>query len=388
MTNFSLSSALKASALATLAVFAGCGPNDGAKEYDGGVAAYEVRDLKRAEKLFAECLGRNPGRTDALVMMARVRKDLGELALAKEAADKAAALSAGDPDVIALDAEIAYHAKDYARATRQFGEIAENAALSASDRSLGWTGIGIVHQTCIADSVNDGTRDLARVAFLRAIRLDRTNAAARYHLGLLYRDAYGYPAAALEQFELFVRLGDVADARVQKTQRTLIPAVKEDIARRASSLPGASKRDAGTSVTALQKADAAWKKGQYKTARLEYDRAYKADVLSYPAALGLAKAWEKSDATDFGRRQALESYREACNLKPGSSATALAAADLAMRAGRTATAAEFYSRAVAANPGDITAIDGLIRALRKVGGQSKAAAAYQQLRDTIPVRRR
>src|SRR5574344_51883 len=266
VTNFSLSSALKASALATLAVFAGCGPNDGAKEYDGGVAAYEVRDLKRAEKLFAECLGRNPGRTDALVMMARVRKDLGELALAKEAADKAAALSAGDPDVIALDAEIAYHAKDYARATRRFGEIAENAALSAFDRSLGWTGLGIVHQTCIADSVNDGARDLARVAFLRAIRLDRTNAAARYHLGLLYRDAYGYPAAALEQFELFVRLGDVADARVQKTQRTLIPAVKEDIARRASSLPGASKRDAGASVTALQKADAAWKKGQYKTA--------------------------------------------------------------------------------------------------------------------------
>ena len=54
--------------------------------------------------------------------------------------------------------------------------------------------------------------------------------------------------------------------------------------------------------------------------------------------------------------------------------------------GQHATAAEVYSRAVAANPSDISAIDGLIRALRKAGSAT-VAAAYQSYRDAISVRK-
>ena len=46
-------------------------------------------------------------------------------------------------------------------------------------------------------------------------------------------------------------------------------------------------------------------------------------------------------------------------------------------------AVEIYSRAVAANPSSIPAIDGLIKALRKVGGRQKEAAAYQRYRDSL-----
>ena len=46
-------------------------------------------------------------------------------------------------------------------------------------------------------------------------------------------------------------------------------------------------------------------------------------------------------------------------------------------------AVEIYSRAVAANPASIPAVDGLIKALRKVGGRQKEAAAYQRYRDSI-----
>lgn len=378
MTSFSRSSALSAAALA-LAV-AGCGPKDGVKEYEAGRAAYEARSCEKAERLFAKSLVYAPENVDALVMLASVQRDLGKMSEAAETVAKAEALSPGSVDVALLDAEIAFHLSDYARSAKLFRDVAEDVEATSEARSLGWTGLGIVEMT-------SEHRDLARIAFLRAIRLDRRNPSARYHLGLLYRgDSFGYLDAALEQFEIFVRLGEKADPRAQHTQRVIIPGIKEDIARRAASRKGAEKRDAAASATALAKAAAAMKKGNYKTARSEYEAAYRADVLSYPAALGLAKAWEKTDTTNTGRQRTLDWYKEACSLKPGAISTFLAAGELAAKMGQHATAAELYSRAVAANPSDISAIDGLIRALRRTGS-GDIANAYQRYREFVTVRK-
>ena len=378
MTSFSRSSALSAAALA-LAV-AGCGPKDGVKEYEAGRAAYEARSSEKAERLFAKSLQYAPENVDALVMLASVQRDLGKMSEAAETIAKAEALSPGSADVVLLDAEIAFHLSDYARSAKLFRDVAEDAEATPEARSLGWTGLGIVEMT-------SEHRDLARIAFLRAIRLDRRNPSARYHLGLLYRgDSFGYLDAALEQFEIFVRLGEKADPRAQHAQRTIIPGIKEDIARRAASRRGVEKRDAAASAAALARAAAAMKKGNYKTARSEYEAAYKADVLSYPAALGLAKAWEKTDTTNAGRQRTLDWYKEACSLKPGAISTFLAAGELAAKMGQHATAAELYSRAVAANPSDISAIDGLIRALRRTGS-GKVADAYQSYRELVTVRK-
>ena len=378
MTSFSRSSALSAAALA-LAV-AGCGPKDGVKEYEAGRAAYEARSSEKAERLFAKSLQYAPENVDALVMLASVQRDLGKMSEAAETIAKAEALSPGSADVVLLDAEIAFHLADYARSAKLFRDVAEDAEATPEARSLGWTGLGIVEMT-------SEHRDLARIAFLRAIRLDRRNPSARYHLGLLYRgDSFGYLDAALEQFDVFVRLGEKADPRAQHAQRTIIPGIKEDIARRAASRRGVEKRDAAASAAALARAAAAMKKGNYKTARSEYEAAYKADVLSYPAALGLARAWEKTDATNAGRQRTLDWYKEACSLKPGAISTFLAAGELAAKMGQHATAAELYSRAVAANPSDISAIDGLIRALRRTGS-GKVADAYQSYRELVTVRK-
>ena len=378
MTSFSRSSALSAAALA-LAV-AGCGPKDGVKEYEAGRAAYEARSCEKAERLFAKSLQYAPENVDALVMLASVQRDLGKMSEAAETIAKAEALSPGSADVVLLDAEIAFHLSDYARSAKLFRDVAEDAEATPEARSLGWTGLGIVEMT-------SEHRDLARIAFLRAIRLDRRNPSARYHLGLLYRgDSFGYLDAALEQFDVFVRLGEKADPRAQHAQRVIIPGIKEDIARRAASRRGVEKRDAAASAAALARAAAAMKKGNYKTARSEYEAAYRADVLSYPAALGLAKAWEKTDTTNTGRQRTLDWYKEACSLKPGAISTFLAAGELAAKMGQHATAAELYSRAVAANPSDISAIDGLIRALRRTGS-GKVADAYQSYRELVTVRK-
>ena len=366
---------------ASLAVLTGCNPKDGVREYADGMAAYEAHSLEKAGKLFAKCLVYAPENVDALVMLARVQCERGEISDATETIAKAAALDPGAPDVALLAAEIALYAGDYERAIGGFTATAENDKLEPEARALGWTGLGIAEMT-------RDRRDFARIAFLRAIRLDRRNASARYHLGLLYRgDSYGYLDAALEQFDIFVRLGETADPRAVHAQRVIIPGIKADIARRAAERPGAQRRDANASAAALARAEAAWKKGNYKTARSEYEAAYKADVLSYPAALGLAKAWEKTDTTTAGSQRALDSYKAACSLRPGAIATFLTAGNLAMKLKQYATAAELYSRAVAANPADISAIDGLIRALRSAGGQTKVADAYQRYRDSIPVRK-
>ena len=374
--NFFHSSALKCASAALLVAILGCGPRDGAKEFDQGRAAYEVRDLRKAEKLLEKSLACAPNDVDRLLFLARTELDLGELAKAKALVERAAANSKGDADVSLLKAQVAWHAKDYKAAAAGFAAVANDAGLEASVRAQGWAGLGVVEMTC-------DNHHLARIAFLRAIRLDRRNAAAWYHLGLLYRDGFGYLESALEQFEIFSRLEEKASPRVQKVQRTVIPALKESISRAAAERPGASNRNSASCAAAIVKAEEAMKKGKFKDAREAYALALKSDPLSYPAALGLAKAWEKTDATKSGQEKAFGAYKTACMLRPSAVSTFLSAGSLAAKLGLHLQAVEIYSRAVAANPASLDAIDGLIRALRKTGGKTKVADAYQSYRESL-----
>lgn len=381
MTSFSRSSALEAlGAVALAAALCGCGANDGSEELAEGRTAFAARDFQRAAKLFGKSAELAPANVDATLLLARAQLELGNLSEAKAAVDKAQALAGGDCDVVAIAAHVAWHQKDYETARRLFTSLAGGEAYEASVRSLGWAGLGLV------DMALDN-RDLARLDFLRAIRLDRRNASAWYHLGLVYRDAFGYLEVALDQFETFVRLADVADARVQRVQRTFIPQLKEMIAQTAANLPGASKRDSSAAAAALKQAETAWSKGVFKTAKLRYGDAFTADPLSYPAALGLARAWEKVDSSAAGQKQALMCYRRACELRPSAVSTFVTAGTLAAKLGQHLSAVEIFSRAMAADPTNVSAVDGLIRAHRKCGN-AKTADAYQGYRNAISVRRR
>ena len=374
--NFSRSSALKCASAAVLAAILGCGPNDGLKEFLAGKEAYGLRDLKKAETLFEKSLAAAPQDVDRLLFLARTALELGELEKAKDLVGRAAGNSDGDADVALLESQIAWHTKDYETAKKGFADVANDAKLDAAVRAQAWAGLGVVEMTC-------DNHHLARIAFLRALKLDRKNAAAWYHLGLLYRDGFRYLEAALEQFEIFVRLEEEASPRVQKVQRTVISGLKEEIARAAADRPGADKRNSASCAASISTAEAAVKKGNFKQAREAYQKALAADPLSYPAALGLAKAWEKTDTTKDGQQKAFENYKIACTLRPSAVATFLSAGSLAMKLGLGLQAVEIYSRAVAANPNSPDAIDGLIRALRKTGGKEKVAAAYQSYRDSL-----
>lgn len=379
--NFSRSFALKCAFVGLAVAIVGCGKRDGVAELAEGQAAYEVSDLRRAERAFSKCLEFAPNNVDAIVYMARVQLDLGEITNAIRWISKAVELAGNDSDVRIMDAQIAWHAKDYAKAEERFVELANDQLLDASIRAQGWAGVGVVEMSC--DNYH-----LARIAFLRAMNLDRHNASARYHLGLIYRNPFGYLEAALEQFEIFVRLETEADPRVQNVQRTIIPELKRDIADDLANRHGMSKRDSAASATALAKAEVAWKKGDFKTARQRYQEAANADALSYPAAVGLAKAYLKTDATKAGRTKAFDSYRRACVIRSGAINTFISAGALATQLGMNGQAVEIYSRAIAASPTSIEALDGLIASLRKVGGKNKVAQAYQEYRSSLRTNKR
>jgi len=361
------------------AVLCGCTDKTGATDLAEGKAAYEIGDYKKAERSLDKCLKLAPNTVDALVYLVKIKLAIGELTQAREFLDRAQELDGGATDIRFLDAQLNWNLKDYPESAQVYNEMAENQELDAETRSLAWTGLGIVEMTC-------NNYHLARIDFLRALRLDRRNASAWYHLGLLYRDGMGYAEAALEQFEIFVRLEAEADIRVQKVQRKFIPELKETIAKTAADRPGAAGRNSEASAALIVKAEAEWKKGNFKTARQRYQEALNADALSYPAALGLAKAWLKTDATKAGQQKALENYRLACALRPSAVSTFLTAGELAAKLGLHAQAVEIYSRALAANPASIEATDGIIRALRKTN-RAKVAEAYQLYRETVAKRK-
>lgn len=382
MTNSSLRFALKFSSAALVALtLVGCGARDGKKELAEAEVAYGVRDLGKADRLLAKNLSYVGDNVDALIWAARVKLELGDLSAAADFLGRAEGLAGGDVDIELLGAQIAYHSKDYAAAAKRFAAVADSRGLSVNLQAEALAGLGVVEMT-------RNEYDAARIAFLKAIRLDRRNAAARYHLGLLYRDGFGYTEAALEQFEIFVRLETNADVRVVRTQRSIIPELKETLARQAMDRPGASQRDSSAAAAALARATAARKKKDYRTAKREYAQAFAADALSYPAALGLAEMWAATDASLSGQKKTLEIYRSACALNASAVKTLVTTGALAYKLSNYATAVEAYSRAVAANPADLTAIDGLIRSLGKVGGRRKIAAAYQAYRDFVVASRR
>jgi tetratricopeptide (TPR) repeat protein len=373
--------ALDVLVVALVAFAAGCGKRDGAKEYAAAKAAYEVRDLRKAEKLVGESVRLAPGNVDALVTAARIKIDLGQMAEAKDFVDMAKLFAGDDVDVRLLDAYLAYYQQEYPRALEVFNGIANDASMDAKLRSQALSGVGVVE-------MSRNETDLARIAFLKAARFDRRNPAAWYHLGQLYH-RLGYNEAALEQFDIYVRLEETASRRVQEVQRNVIPKLKDEIARQAAERPGASDRDSAASAKALAEAETAWNKGQYKTAKSKYLAAFSSDPLSFPAAIGVAKAFEKTDATAEGQKKTFEYYKTACMLRPGAISTFLKTGELAMKLGHYATAVEIYSRALAADPSNFMVVDGLIRALRKTGGTAKAntAAAYQAYRDLITKKR-
>ena len=382
--NFFRRYALDILAAAALAAVAGCGEKDGSAEYAKGAKLFDKKEFDAAAAEFSKCVALAPENVDAKLMLARTMTALGDLPKAVKAAEDALALEPKAVDARLLAAETAFYARDYKKARKHFGGVANDVSLPVETRSAGECGLAVVDIADMAGGNMEFNRESARIHLFTAIRLDPRNAPARYHLGLLYRDSFGYSEAALDQFELYARLDKTDTDRISRVRSKIIPGLKDAIAK--NPVRKSATRDSAASAKALRRAEEAVAKKQFKTARLRYADAYKADPLNHLAAAGLADAWYASEPTKAGAAEAFKYCKIACALRQGSKELLMKAGDYAKKCGNSAGAVEAYSRAVAASPNDVASARALAEAYAK-NGKPRVGELFKRYGGSLAARR-
>ena len=368
-----------AAAAAAALVSGGCGRSDGTAEYEAGVKAFEGGNFNEARDKFSKSLEYGPENASAAIMLARTLVASGDLKAASAAAEKAMELAPGDADAVMTAAQTAFYARNYALARKLFGELASKPGYTPQIRSAALASLAVVDIACISGRDMEYFRESARTGFLLARRSDPRNAAARYHLALLYRDSYGYAESALDQFELYARLDRKDAARVERTRTKTIPELRETIAKNPQR--SAERRDSLLSAKELRNAETARAKGDFKAARKAYERARRADALNFQAVMGLAETSYRASPTKAGATEAFRLCREAWGLRPTSKEALVKAGEYALKAGNAAGAVEAYSRALAAAPNDAATAAALANAFVKNGKRRAAEPVARYARE-------
>ena len=353
----------KTIAVLALVLLAGCEPDDGSLDFEKGEAAYAVRDLRAAATNFSLAAEKNATNFVARLRLALVNVDLGEIEAARTAVESAFAICPESAEAKFVDGQIAYLAKDYERAKKDFNAVAQAAQLPNGLRSQALSARAVVE-------IAANQFDRARLTLWRAIRLDRRNASAWYHLGHLSRDTYRFEDAALEQFEMAGRL--MKDpARARMISRETIPALRESFRAKIATKPGAAKRDPGAAAKLVSEAEALAKKEPKKSAA-KYAEAYAKDPLSYAAAWNSARAFIASAKNDADVTKALGAFQDAIDQRPNSQETYLTAARAALSREKPMRAAKFLSQALAHDPENKTTLAMYVQTLRRLGKAEEA----------------
>ena len=346
-----------------LAVMAGCSPDNGIADFEKGEAAYAARDLQMAALCFKAAAEKNATNFAARVKLALVNVDLGEIEAAKSAVESAVAIDPDSAEARLLEGNIAYLAKDYVRAKDAFAGVSSSKQLPKELRSK-----ALVSQAVLELTAN--MYDRARVSLWRAVRMDRRNAAAWYHLGYLSRDTYRFEEAALEQFQMASRL--MTDpVRVKTVMQDIIPAIRESLRAKIAGKPGVSGRDPGTAAKLVSEGEVLAKKDPKKAAS-KFVEAYSKDPLSYAAAWNFAKTKSSSVKSDEEIARVMSAFQDAIDQRPNSQLTYRTAAKFALDRRRPMRAEKFLSQALAHDPEDKTTLSLYVHTLRRLGKTAEA----------------
>lgn len=359
-------------AVLSLAVVAGCGPDDGGADFERGEAAYSARNLQAAALCYSTAAEKNPTNLTARIRLALVNVDLGELKSARIAIDSARAVDPSSAEARLLDGHIAYLAKDYARATRAFSDVSSARQLPGEMRSKAMVAQAVLQ-------LSENRFDHARVSLWRAIRMDGRNAAAWYHLGYLSRDTYRFEDAALEQFQMASRL--MKDpVRVNTVTQSIIPTVRESLRAKIAGKPGVAARDPGAAAKLVAEAESL-AKGNPKKSAVKFAEAYEKDPLSYAAAWNYAKLKGESAKSDADIARVLTAFQDAVDQRPNSQLTYRTAARFALARRRPIRAERFLSQALSHNPEDKATLELYVQTLRRLGKTAEAKLYDSYLRE-------
>ena len=294
-----------------------------------------------------------------------------DAAAATASATKALELQPESAEAHLLAGQAACLRQDYDEARAQFSSVVKVKTLPNVLRAKAYVGLGTV------DYVQHEA-DQARISFLQARRLDNSNEAAWYYLGMIYRDIFHFEEAAQEHFQMFVGLSAKSDnPRTKKVKEEILPELYSNAAARAKARTG----NAGKAAALIQEAQAQRDKNRLTEAVKKYAEARKADPQSDVAALGYAQLVTSTDKTAEGARKAIQAYHDVIALKPGGLDYYLKAAQLARAFDFKIQAVEIMNRAIAHHPQNITALDQLIAALLKTGNDKLAKAWGEYRRD-------
>ncbi len=353
------------------AILAGCDdtPDDGSAAFAEGKAAYAARDFKSAVEHLSASLKACNTNVEAQVTLALANLALGDVAAADQAITAARALEPSSAEVLLADAEVGWMAKDFDRAKAGYSAVANADQLSSELRSQAYSSRAVVE-------LAENEFDKARISLWRAMRLNRRNPAAWYHLGVLSRDTWKFDDAAYQQFLVASRYLDPAGERVKDVLRNVIPALRDSVARAAAAKPGVTARNPGSAAKLISEGEALLSKKQTTKALKKFAAAFEADRLSYPAAWNYAKLLAATEKTSRGVDMTLSVYEAALEAKPVSQEASLAAARYAMYNKRWATAVKILNRALAYDPESKQMVRLYAIALEKTG-DPKTAALYQ-----------
>ncbi len=361
--------------------FAGCSETkkdleaESVKDTEKGLAALAISDYKKAEEFFRAATVNCATNFDARINLAVSLLQLGEMDAANTAITNAISLNPESVEARLLEGQIAYQMRNYTRASKNFIAIAKEKSLDKTFRSTALSSLAIV-QLAQNEFIP------ARISLFRAIRFNPKNAAAWYHLGIMSRDTYKLPDAALEQFEMASRLSDPKDERTIKIIREIIPSLRNAIVRNAAQIPGAAGRKPEEAAKLLAEGEAAKKKKHFKTALKKFEAAYKADPMSFEAAIAYAKSLETQDKSAAGIDKVIAAYRAAIDQKPFSQATYIDAGKYAYSNKRYLTTTEIMNRALAHVYNNKQILDLLIASLQKAGRQ-KDAKIWKEYRSEL-----
>ena len=294
-----------------------------------------------------------------------------DAAAATASATKALELQPESAEAHLLAGQAACLRQDYDEARAQFSSVVKAKTLPNVLRAKAYVGLGTV------DYVQHEA-DAARISFLQARRLDNSNEAAWYYLGMIYRDIFHFEEAAQEHFQMFVGLSAKSDnPRTKKVKEDILPELYSNAAARAKARTG----NAGKAAALIQEAQAQRDKNRLTEAVKKYAEARKADPQSDVAALGYAQLVTSTDKTAEGARKAIQAYHDVIALKPGGLDYYLKAAQLARAFDFKIQAVEIMNRAIAHHPQNPKVLDQLIAALLKTGNDKLAKAWGEYRRD-------
>jgi len=346
--------------------------DDGSQMVARGIEAQARQDLKGAAAAFKRAGEVCATNFEAQVRLALVDLELDDAAGAAAASDAAARMCPDSAEAVYARGAAAFRAKAYAKALADFTAVATERTLPDGLRSAAWSARGVVEMA-------QQSHDAARISLLRALRLDRRNASAHYHLGKLLHEAFHYDEAATEQFALAAGCPGVPPARARQIRGEILPALAKSSASTVAAVLGGEKRDAAAAKKLLAEGESLQKRKMSTAAARKFTAAFLADRSNEAAAQKVAQEVPKVDRSVAAVERALEAYRVLIALRPSRLANYTEAARFAYQNKRWAVAVQVMDRAVAQRPEDLPALDLLIASLKKAGktGLQEAWSAFR-----------